>query len=163
MSVDIGEQLVGAYLKVIKECHFILYNVRPPGGGYKGLEEIDVIGLDLKQKTAYLCEVTTHLSGLDYGGNQDTIAKIKKKYERLIQYANQFLPEFHKCHFMFWSPYVSVGFMTEQLNKLESLELIINHKYTKSVHQLRKEAARRTNEEGNDAFRLLQILGHLKK
>ena len=163
MNTDIGEQLVGAYLKVIRRCHFILYNVRPPGGGFKGLEEIDVIGINLKEKAVYLCEVATHLGGLDYGGNRTTINTLKKKYERLVQYADQFLPEFPERHFMIWSPYVPKGYLTEQLNQWDNLELIINHHYRRALNRLRKEAAARTNDEGNDAFRLLQIIGHLRK
>lgn len=30
MRADIGEQIVGAYLKVIEKCDVVSYNVRPP-------------------------------------------------------------------------------------------------------------------------------------
>ena len=66
MSPEIGEKLVGAYLKVIEKCDFISYNVRPPGGGRRGLEELDVVGLKFADKTAFLCEVTTHLRSMLY-------------------------------------------------------------------------------------------------
>ena len=45
MPTEMGEYLVGAYLKIIKECDFVDYNVRQPGGGLEGLNELDVIGL----------------------------------------------------------------------------------------------------------------------
>ena len=67
MKTEMGEYLVGAYLRIIKGCDFIDYNVRRPGGGMSGLDELDVIGLDFKDRTAYLCEVTTHLDGLLIG------------------------------------------------------------------------------------------------
>ncbi len=76
MKTEIGEYIVGAYLKVIKNCDFIDYNVRFPGGGLKGLGELDVIGLDFKNKSAYLCEVTTHIRGLLYKDNITTVEKI---------------------------------------------------------------------------------------
>ena len=60
MLTDIGEYIVGTYLQLIEECDFIDYNVRPPGGGLKGLSELDVVGLNLHTSTAYLCEVITH-------------------------------------------------------------------------------------------------------
>ena len=33
------EYVVGAYLKLEEECDFVDFNVRPPGGGLKGLGE----------------------------------------------------------------------------------------------------------------------------
>jgi len=42
MLTDIGEFIVGAHLQLIEECDFVDYNVRPPGGGLKGLSELDV-------------------------------------------------------------------------------------------------------------------------
>jgi hypothetical protein len=33
IKTDIGEYAVGAYLKIIKKCDFVDYNVRSPGGG----------------------------------------------------------------------------------------------------------------------------------
>lgn len=64
MAVEMGEYVAGAYLKLVLGCDFIDYNVRPPGGGLEGLGELDVVGLDFKAQTAYLCEVTTHVRGL---------------------------------------------------------------------------------------------------
>jgi hypothetical protein len=45
-----GEYFVGAYLKSVKDCDFIDYNVRIPGGGLKGLSELDVVGLNFKDE-----------------------------------------------------------------------------------------------------------------
>ena len=39
MLTDIGEYVVGAYLKLKLNCDFVDYKIRPPGGGLKGLEE----------------------------------------------------------------------------------------------------------------------------
>jgi len=52
MKTDVGEYIVGAYLKIIEECDVIDYNVRVPGGGLEGLNELDVVGLDFKNQTA---------------------------------------------------------------------------------------------------------------
>jgi hypothetical protein len=35
IKTDIGEYIVGAYLKVIKKCDIIYYNDRSPVGGLK--------------------------------------------------------------------------------------------------------------------------------
>jgi len=89
IKTDIGEYIVGAYLKVIKKCDIIDYNARPPGGGLEGLNELDVVGLDFKNKSVYLCEVTTHIRGILYKDNKTTIVTIKKKYEKQKEYASK--------------------------------------------------------------------------
>lgn len=66
MTTAIGEYAVGAYLKLILECDVIDYNARPPTGGMEGLSEIDVIGFKFQEQEVCLCEVSTHLDGLNY-------------------------------------------------------------------------------------------------
>jgi len=164
MKTEMGEYIVGAYLKIIKHCDFIDYNVRPPGGGLSGLTELDVIGLDFKSQTAYLCEVTTHISGLLYGsGNQSTVEKIKAKHQRQKEYAEKNLSNFPNKRYMFWSPVVPKGYITTELARIDGLELIVNGTYAKCVDELRAIAKNTTNDMGNPFFRTLQILEHLRR
>lgn len=163
MKTDIGEYIVGSYLKIIKECDFVDYNVRPPGGGLEGLNELDVVGLDFKSKTTYLCEVTTHIRGLLYKDNKTTVERIKTKYERQKEYANKHLSDFPNRHFMFWSPVVPVGYITRELGKIHRLELVINRQYAQCIDELRERAKELTNDTGNPFFRTLQILEHLRR
>lgn len=162
MNPDVGEYIVGAYLKSVKQCDFVDYNVRIPGGGLKGLSELDVIGLDLKTNTAYLCEVTTHIRGLLYTNNQVTVEKIKKKHEVQKEYAEKMLGNFSKKIFMFWSPYVPEGYITKHLREIETLELVLNKDYTACVEEMRQVAKQHTNDLGNPFLRVLQILEHLR-
>lgn len=162
MSTEMGEYLVGAYLKLIKKCDFVEYNVRRPGGKLAGLNELDVMGLDFKNKTAYLCEVATHLDGLQYSGKHTTIEIIRNKYDKLQEYANSHLPGvFPKRHLMLWSPVVSAG-IAEKLKQIKGLELVINEDYAAYVEQLQEQANKVTYDTGNSVFRVLQILGHLR-
>lgn len=163
MNTEMGEYIVGACLKLLKECDFVEYNVRRPGGGMAGLNELDVMGLDFKNKTAYLCEVTTHLDGLLYGSSRSaTIETIKKKYAQIREYAESHLPvAFPKRHFMFWSPVVSAG-VAEELKQIKGLELVINEDYAAYIEQLQEQANKVTYDTGNPVFRVLQILGHLR-
>lgn len=163
MKTGIGEYIVGAYLKIIEACDFVDYNVRPPGGGLEGLSELDVIGLDFKKKSVYLCEVTTHIRGLLIKDNKTTVEKIKKKYERQKEYANKYLLDFPSRHFMFWSPVVPRGYITSELGKIDGLELFINEKYIQCIDELREKAKELTNDVGNPFFRALQILEHLRR
>jgi len=104
MKTEMGEYIVGACFKLLKDCDFVDYNVRRPGGGLAGLNEIDVVGLDFKSKTAYLCEVTTHLEGLLYGSSaQSTVERINKKYQKLQKYAADYLSDFPNRHFSIWN------------------------------------------------------------
>ena len=163
METEIGEYLVGAYLKMIVGCQFIDYKVRPPGGGQDGLKELDVIGFDFSNKTVYLCEVTTHILGALYGSGADETAKrIIKKHEFQKSYANQYLTGFPSLKFQFWSPYVPVGKITKALDAVPSLELIMNETYTARVSELRSKARNLSYDTGNPVFRTLQILEHLR-
>jgi len=163
IKTDIGEYIVGAYLKVIKKCDFIDYNARPPVGGLEGLNELDVVGLDFKNKSVYLCEVTTHIRGILYKDNKNTIVKIKKKFEKQKEYAEKYLLDFPKRYYMFWSPVVPKGYITEELEKIDGLEVVINEKYAKCIDELRGKAKVLTNDVGNPFFRVLQILEHLRR
>lgn len=107
MNTDVGEFLVGAHLKIIEQCDVVDYNARPPVPGLEGMGELDVIGLSFTSKTAFLCEVATHLGGLEYGkGYDDSMAQIRKKYDRQRKYALQYLSDFEPHRFMFWCPRV---------------------------------------------------------
>ena len=165
MNTDIGEYIVGAYLQIIKGCDLVCYNLRISEGKLKGLNELDVLGLDLKNKTAYLCEVTTHIKGLLYKNNNQTIKKIKDKYNFQKKYANKCLPKYFKKEYMFWSPVVPKGKLTKVFNKnkkFNGLKFVINEKYTECINELREKAKELSNDTGNTAFRLLQIIEHLK-
>lgn len=163
MSTDIGEFIVGAYLKVKEECDFVDYNVRIPGGGQKGLNEIDVVGLNFKKKKAYICEVTTHIHGVRYGSYDETFNKIKAKFAHQRDYANRYLQSFKNKEHMFWSPIVPVGKLTKRLNEIKGLQLIINTEYTKRIDELKIEAQNSSHQIGNPFFRTLQILECLRR
>ena len=162
MRPEMGELLVGAYLNVFEGCQYVDYNVRPPGGGMPGLGELDVVGLDLVEKKAHLCEVTTHLDGLAYGSsNAETLAKIHDKCHRQREYATKYLRGFDPVYW-FWSPVVPVGALTDGLREIQELEVVVNGDYSRCVARLQEEAARYTHDVGNDVFRLLQILAHMR-
>ncbi|MFD0694976.1 hypothetical protein ACFQZT_12790 [Paenibacillus sp. GCM10027628] len=162
MKTEMGELIVGAYLKQIEGCDFIEYNVRTRGGGLKGLDELDVVGLNFVTKTAYLCEVTTHLLGALYVDNKTTVEKIKTKHFKQKEYATDYLTNFENIRYMFWSPYVPVGYITNGLSEIAGLELVINKEYTQKINELRELARKTTNDSGNDFFRAMQILEHLR-
>ncbi len=127
-----------------------------------GLGELDVIAFDFANKIAYLCEVTTHLDGLQIGGNAEvTIAKLNDKHRRQREYAARYLKDFSP-HYMFWSPVVRPG-LVPNLNVLAGVELWINEKYTSAIEELLELARHSTADMNNPAFRVLQILGHLKR
>ncbi len=161
MATEMGEYLVGAYLKLVLKCSVVDYNARPPGGGLSGLGELDVIGFDFVNHKAYLCEVTTHLDGLLIGGGGDsTVRKITDKYNRQQTYASNYLSDFAPSY-MFWSPVVRPG-LVEGLKSLKGLELFINEDYSNAVASLRDLAKGSTADSNNPAFRILQILEHMR-
>ncbi len=162
MATEMGEYLVGAYLKFEKKCDVVDYNARPRGGRREGLGELDVIGLNFTNHVAYLCEVTTHLEGLLIGRGADaTIAKIKSKNRRQRDYATKYLSEFSPT-FMFWSPIVRSG-LIGSLEEIYGNNLMINTRYTEAIDALRTEAKKHSSDANNPAFRVLQILEHMRR
>ena len=162
MLTDVGEFIVGAYLQLEEGCEVVDYNVRPPGGGLEGLGELDVVGFNFETDTIYFCEVTTHIRGLLYKNNQESIARILRKHKRQKDYAKRYSDNFENHRFMFWSPYVPRGALTDGLSKIEGLELIINGAYKERVDQLSKRAGKETHDARNPFFRMLQIMEHMK-
>jgi hypothetical protein len=162
MNTEMGEYLVGAYLKVVEGCEFVDYNVHFPGGGLKGLDELDVIGFNFESSVAFLCEVITHIRGILYKDNETTVRRIAAKFEKQKRYAGERLRHLAEHRFMLWSPIVPKGYLTENLVRIEGLELIINEEYARRIDQLRQHARTSTHDVGNPAFRLLQILEHMR-
>ena len=163
MKTQMGEYIVGAYLKSCLGCDFVDYNVRPPAGGLAGLGELDVVGLSFSQRTAYLCEVSTHLGGLEYGkGYKDSVDRIRKKHRRQRAYAVRYLKNFKNHRFMLWSPVVPRG-LVKPLGSIAGLEVVINAGYTERVRELEAAARETKRDTGNPFFRALQILAHLRE
>jgi hypothetical protein len=53
MTAEIGEYVVGAWLREVAGCDFVDYNVRPPVGGSEGQSEFDVVGFHFGDRVAY--------------------------------------------------------------------------------------------------------------
>ena len=159
--IDIGEDLVGAYLNRVVGCSIVQFNVRT--GSAQG--EIDVVGLQLVNglvAEVWLCEVSTHTGGLGgYGGN--AAGKIRTKVESVKKYADMAYPQASR-HIEVWSPKVTTG----MLSKLEAVwadhtdvELVANDIYSARVRELATLARRTTAYCDSPSFRLLQILSRL--
>jgi hypothetical protein len=156
--VEVGEYIVGAFLKLEFNCDVVDYNVRVPGGGREGLNEIDVVGYSLTNREAYLCEVATHIRGLGYGNYKESAERIERKFRHQRAYAGKLQKAFD-CNviYEFWSPNVPKGCVVE-LKKIKGLQLIINGGYKKRIDALRIRAQNDTHDTGNPFFRILQIL-----
>ena len=161
MATEAGEYIVGAYLQHFHDCDIVLYNERQKGGKLAGLSELDVVGLNLAKKEAFLCEVTTHILGMLINDVPFTITKVTNKHEAQRAYAEARLKEF-KVRYMLWSPVVTSKKLIAAFNSIAGLEIIINGQYKQRVAQLRAVARKQTYEMGNPFMRTLQILEHLR-
>lgn len=175
MAKDIGEEIVGAWLRHVEECDFVQYNV--PTRRKQG--EVDVLGLNLKTQTVYLCEVATHTQGLEYtkNGVKSTVETLEKKFLRDIEYAQTYLANFTQ-RFMFWSPIVRLPvsdntkhnpfFDLAQVQKriddryLIAIEMIINENYLNKISELKSKASEETSASEYPVFRMLQIISSLE-
>src|SRR4051812_18720137 len=103
-TTDLGESLVGAYMRHIERCNIVLYNSF--FADRQG--EIDVVAIKPlpagQPRLVYLCEVTTHIGGMA----RTTVAKVPAKLARLREFAEVTFPD-DEHRFQWWSPYVSEG------------------------------------------------------
>jgi hypothetical protein len=175
-SQNVGEEIAGLYLQIERGCDFVQYNLYPPD--VQG--EIDVVAVNFRQKTVYVCEVAVHLvTGLQYVKDRqpDTTDRLVKKFEKDIDYAEKAFPDY-KHVFMLWSPIVrssgpnakhdqmkAVEEICVQLAKRRKveIELVINERYKEYLQRLRTYAATRTEELKSPVMRLFQIEALLEK
>ena len=165
--IDIGESLVGSWLRYVAGCDVVVYGTRLPNQG-----EIDVLALKLETRDVFVCEVATHLDGLLYrDGNGGTAAKVAKKVESGVKFAEKSFPE-HRRHYMLWSPKVGPT-LTSLLDDVVStfstpsgdgatLEIVANDRYRERLQDLVDGARQTTSHTSEEAFRMLQILTHVK-
>ena len=169
--MNVGEQLVSSYLRYIRKCDFIQTNLYTVDGH----GEIDVVGINLKEKKVYVCEVAIHLTtGLQYVKDKrpNNVNKLVEKFTRDIAYARQYLADYSH-EFMLWSPivkdrkgnpqYNQVGHLAEvkrQLREACGVELtcVVNDEFASALKTLRTYAGGETAELQCPLMRLLQIV-----
>ena len=96
--MNIGEEIVSAYLQYIRGCEFIQQNLYTPD--VQG--EIDVVEINLKSKELYVCEAAIHLTtGLRYVKEKqpNNVNKLIDKFSKDIEYVQKYFPDYTR-HFM---------------------------------------------------------------
>ncbi len=174
--MNIGEELVAAYLQHIKGCEFTQQNLYTPD--VQG--EIDVVGIDLANRALYVCEVAIHLvTGLYYvkGGQPNNVDKLTDKFSRDIEYARKYFPDYRQ-HFMLWCPVIrrskedAILNQERDLRQIEEniqtkygtpIEFVVNEDFQRRIDELRQYARDKTEELKNPVLRLLQIEEALQK
>jgi hypothetical protein len=152
VSEDIGESLVGAYLRHVLGCEFLLLNTYLPSE--QG--EIDVIGIRLgPPRDIYFAQVTTQ--------------EVRAKLQRAQRFAKS---KFHgdRHHFQIWSPKVAKGALTEEFATIaaefaardERLTFMVNGAYGDAVEELICAAKTDRSSAGDPAFQLLQMLSGMQ-
>ncbi len=165
-----GERLVGDYLRYIKGCDFIDFNV------YTKLVqgEIDVIGVDHAKKRAYICEVVTHLkTGIQYVKNArpDTADQLIKKFVKDINYGAAAFRGY-TILYMLWSPVVHRAQGNPQYDQFAHfarvgdeiksktgvvIQFVTNEAYLEAMEALRTFASHESKELKSPVMRFLQI------
>lgn len=162
--LDIGESLVGSYLRYIENCDFVHYETYDEGQG-----ELDVLGMRIPDKRVWLCEVAIHLDGLEYGkGYEGSRDKVQQKIDRAEVLAQRLFSE-QQATYEFWTPRVPKG-LAAMLTELEQsytargldVSMVMNERFTDRINVLRERAARNMKATAEPAYRLLQILAHLR-
>ncbi|MCL4252814.1 MAG: hypothetical protein KJ043_03430 [Anaerolineae bacterium] len=160
----------------VEECEFVKYNLTTR----KKQGEVDVLGLNLKTQTVYICEVATHTQGLEYtkNGVKSTVETLEKKFLNDVEYAQTYLANFTQ-QFMFWSPIVRLPvsdntkhntfFDLAQVQKIIhdryqiNIEMVVNENYLHKINELKSRANKETSASEYPVFRMLQIINSLEK
>jgi hypothetical protein len=155
--VDVGESLVGAYMRQVRGCHMVAFNTFLPNS--QG--EIDVIAVANAADgvKVWVAEVAIHLNSLDYGGYGVTVEKVASKVAAARTYVakvyRDLLPTVE-----LWSPVVPTGLLSALASV--DVDLIVNDGFTSRVNELASLASLHTKLTGDDAYRFLQLLTHLR-
>jgi hypothetical protein len=176
--MNIGEEICGEYLRHVRHCEFVQYNLKPPDIQ----AEIDVIGINLAENTVYVCEVAIHLiTGLQYVKNKrpDNVLRLTTKFQKDIKYINNAFPKPKYKHvFMFWSPVVRnqrSGSHHNQLQDVENIigdmkrksgvtvEIVINQKFKDKLVELRNAVGGQSKELDSSVSRFMQVEAQLEK
>jgi len=161
--LDMGESLVGAYLRYGEKCDFVVYGTQTEEQG-----EIDVIGFQVEQRRVWLCEVATHLDGLQYGSSAAaTLAKVRQKVKRAAAFGDLMFGD-QQRRFEWWSPKVGPS-LARELEAVEAeftegeteVAFVVNAEYARRVGVLVEAAKKGTKATPELFFRTLQILTHL--
>lgn len=166
--MEMGESLVAAYFKYVCNVRLVVHNT--PLDQEQG--EIDLIAIDPipESETVHLCEVATHLDGLNYGGYQASLQKFRDKMERAEQFARSHFRAW-RHQLWFWSPIVPKG-LTDQLLALEQewntsatrsarLTVVVNERYAEHIRRLQARSSMDSRTTDEPAYRLLQILSRV--
>ena len=149
---DIGEYFVGAYLEQFLSCEIVVYNVTD--NNFHTQNEIDVIGISMKNNSAYLCEVKTHITGFNKTGRTDRVKLINSQFAAMNDYAKRNLSNMRKCEKMFWALKVTNKDLLQALNNnYASKNIFINNEYTDAMKRLANHAEKSTSEYKNPFLR----------
>ncbi len=162
--LDIGESLVGSDLRYVENCDFVHYETYGEGQG-----ELDVLGMRLADKRVWLCEVAIHLGGLEYGkGYAGSRDKVRQKIDRAEALADRLFSD-QQATYEFWSlrvPRGLVGMLTEleqeYIGRGLDVSFVINDTFTERIEALRERASADMKSTAEPAYRLLQVLSHVR-
>ena len=156
-KVDVGESLGGAYMRQVRGCHMVAFNTFLPNS--QG--EIDVIGVTNTPDgvKVWVAEVAIHLNSLDYGGYGVTVERVSSK----VDAARAFIAQVYRDvtpTIELWSPVVPLGLLSALASV--DVDLIVNEGFTSRLNELASLASSHTKLTGDDAYRFLQLLTHLR-
>jgi len=163
--VEIGESIVASYLRQVRGCELILSNVH-----LKCVQgELDVVGLErAAPQRVWLCEVTTHILGMNNPVKKSAAQRVDEKVVRAIKFARDVFPN-AEPHFEVWSPIIRPGLVADLeavargfADQEIDLAIVANEKYTERLQALVDMARCNPAATGDDAFRMLQIVTRVK-
>lgn len=163
--MNLGEQICGDWLRHAQRCDFVSFNVRT----VEQQGEIDVLGVHMRDRIVYACEVAMHLqTGLQY---TDNVGKLTQKFRRAITYLEANFADFDK-RLMLWSPIVKssragaqhdqsrdVSRVLETIGQVPGVRIVavINEEFQDALDALRRVSRFETKELDSPVMRMFQV------
>lgn len=166
------EQIAWDYLRFIRNCSFINYNVQI-GNKNDNISqwEIDVIGINFEERKIFVSEVAVHLqTGLRYTSKKGgkTINASAEKFKEKILKNQSYIKNYFsnmEATYQIWSPIIRLETLKELQQMIEVLssennikiELISWEKYLKYINELKEYAWKQGRQFDSPIMRAYQI------
>lgn len=171
MSANGIEEFVGQYLTFVKKCDFVKYNESYIANlecekKQQNMGEVDVIGLNVKDKKLYVCEVTAELQGMgETNFNKYTVFGVKNKFEKNKNFFSTHYSDY-QIEYMLWFPFAPskerMPILKERLQE-QGITAYYEKDFLDEIENLKAKLSENTQNLASPFARFLQIYGRLQK
>ena len=171
MSANGIEEFVGLYLSFIKGCDFVKFNQPYIAkldcqNKQQNMGEVDVVGINIKEKKLYICEVTAEIQGMGESNfNKYTAEDATNKFNKNKNFFSNQYPDL-TIEYMLWFPFSPskerMQILKHRLQE-QGIRAYYENEFLEEIEHLKLVLSENTSNLSNPLARFLQIYGRLQK